>query len=675
MRPRLRTLAQLAASLFATGCGHSSPSGSTCTNACADGFAPDGSCACTPVLPASPCAENEIAVPGDTACRAVGVIACVDGFVADGQGGCVPVLPPQPCAAGQMAIPGETACRAVADCGSDPFGDMPLEAATTYVLQGYTGGGSDGTRAHPFLTIQDAVSRAPVGGMVAIGAGTYVEDVVAAHEVRIWGCPSRVTLQGGPDPAIAALQLRSGGEVHGMTITGPGYGLVMAHKVLIDHVWVRDFGNYALGTQPGADVTVTDSLMESSGHYLAMAFGGSLSVQRSVFRGVKESAGYASAGVGGMPSGGKYPKVTITKSVIERNAGTGVHIEGGTLDIDSSVIRDGVEIGLANASNGVDVEFAADGTPSNLSMTASVVQRNPVLGVFIVGSTATIDGSTIVDQFASAVGQFGNGIYVSDGSGKGSTLTLTGSLVARNSYLGIGAFSSTVDVGGSIVRDTRVEPSDGVAGEGLYEGPDSATHLPSVLTVHDCLIRGNRLAGVVGESGQISIDKSVVRENVPGPAGAGCGVILEQSVLVTKADGTLSVSGSVIESNTQAGLWLYGATGTVTGSVVRGSLPNGNGQYGDGLVVQSYAAYPGAISVVSSEIRDNGRAGVFAWGASLELSGTRVECNALDIDVEQGDGSPPSVADDGGNACGCGAGEVCHASSSGLTAAPPPPKS
>lgn len=87
-----------------------------------------------------------------------------------------------------MAIPGESACHPVADCGAGTYGDAPLDADTRFVDISYAGGDSDGSQAKPWTSVQAGVDAAPAGGLVAIAAGTYAEDVAIGDKaVRVWG--------------------------------------------------------------------------------------------------------------------------------------------------------------------------------------------------------------------------------------------------------------------------------------------------------------------------------------------------------------------------------------------------------------------------------------------------------------------------------------------------------
>jgi len=173
----------------ATGSGGAG--GTAGAGACAAGEALDSGGGC--------CAAGETVLDAG-GCRPAGIAPneCAAGFLADDRAGCEPVLPGEPCPKGLMAVPGDTTCREVAPCGMGSWGDIPTEASTQHVDGSYAVGDSDGTAAKPWTTIQAAVDAAAPGAIVAVAAGSYIEDVtVDAKPVRLWGrCPAQVEIVG-----------------------------------------------------------------------------------------------------------------------------------------------------------------------------------------------------------------------------------------------------------------------------------------------------------------------------------------------------------------------------------------------------------------------------------------------------------------------------------------------
>jgi len=181
---------------------------------------------------AGSCAPGEAAA--DSGCRPAGVPdgSCGAGFVSDENGGCTATLPADACKKGELAVPGETTCHEVAPCGTGTWGLVPVETTTEFVDTAYVGGNSDGTQAKPWTTIQAGVDAAKPGAIVAVAAGSYLEDVeVAGRAVRLWGLsPTKVEIV-GTGVGIAALFVRagaSGTEVRDIAMRGAAGGMALS---------------------------------------------------------------------------------------------------------------------------------------------------------------------------------------------------------------------------------------------------------------------------------------------------------------------------------------------------------------------------------------------------------------------------------------------------------------
>jgi hypothetical protein len=91
---------------------------------------------------------------------------------------------------------------------------------------------------------------------------------------------------------------------------------------------------------------------------------------------------------------------------------------------------------------------------------------------------------------------------------------------------------------------------------------------------------------------------------------------------------------------------------------------------GDGVA----ALGPNAV-VVIDEVRsaNNVRAGLSSFGAPVTVSNSDLRCNALDLAASTYEGAPASLADGGGNRCGCEQESVCQLTSAELAPPTPPP--
>jgi hypothetical protein len=114
------------------------------------------------------------------------------------------------------------------------------------------------------------------------------------------------------------------------------------------------------------------------------------------------------------------------------------------------------------------------------------------------------------------------------------------------------------------------------------------------------------------------------------------------------------------------------ATASIQGTAVRDSTSSMlDASFGDGVAVASADAQgPARLLVGAALITGSQRAGLTVFGASVELSGTRLDCNVIHLDGELNAGLSFDLRDLGGNHCGCGAEPAeCRVASSSL--APP----
>jgi hypothetical protein len=245
---------------------------------CGAGFVADGRDGCDAVLPKDPCPSGFMAVPGDTACRAIGA----------------PDAPS--CATGLAAIPGESACHELADCAAAPWGNIPIDAGTQFVDASYAGAGSDGTSSKPWTTIGAAVSAAASGAIVAVAAGTYRENVaVQGKPVRVWGRYAKlveIVGSGGLGSAVITINgaASTGTEAHQIALTGDAQGIALSatKSVVLERIWIHDTSQDGLIS--AGDFTMRASLVERSHTTGLQLTGGHAVVETTVFRDVRRAS-------------------------------------------------------------------------------------------------------------------------------------------------------------------------------------------------------------------------------------------------------------------------------------------------------------------------------------------------------------------------------------------------
>lgn len=206
------------------------------------------------------------------------------------------------CALGDAHFPGESGCAPVgAPCASDDdwAHDLPTDRRVVYVRPGATGG--DGTRTRPYGTLARGLQSAR-GSVVALAKGTYeLTDPATVDGHAVWGaCPAEtvvVSARAAYD-MTAFLLAGDGAEVRGLTIRGPGLGIValagidlVVESVVIDSpgfagIWARgDQADVAMSIRSVVvrDVGTLPDAESSDGTCLFASFGAQVTVERARF--------------------------------------------------------------------------------------------------------------------------------------------------------------------------------------------------------------------------------------------------------------------------------------------------------------------------------------------------------------------------------------------------------
>jgi hypothetical protein len=702
----------------------------------------DGSCVAAGLPPDLACAPGSWRAD-DGSCVPAGVApdGCGEGFVHDGDGGCDPVLPAQPCGDGLMAVPGDTSCEPPAPCGAGAWGDIPVDAGTEFV-DGTFAGQSDGSQQAPWATIQAGVDAAAPGAVVAVAAGDYAEDVrIEGKAVRLWGrCPAMVEVAGSA-AGFGAIDVRDGAsttEIHALAAGGARAGVVVsgAVDVHMTGLWIHDTGREGVRASDALGVTrvtVERSLVERARDD-GMIFSGVEAVLDSVLvrdtvvatpqgfygRGVAASDGAARGMltcrrsliernpqfgvlVGGTDalvestvireSGASAPSLgaglfvverqdtrsraaaTLRTSVVAQSHGTGLYLTGSDLEVDSAVIRDGRP--NAQGTNGRAVEaYVSTTAATTLAIVHSLVIRSQEVGIGVYGVATTIDGSAIRDTEPSTLG-FGRGLSVQyDPIGGGrSTLALASSAVERNHEEGILLQASDASIEGVAVRDTWLDPVDHLArGIAAQEGMGMRT----IATVRASLVERSSQHGIVVLGSDITLEQSVVRDTTASDLGVFGRAIQLQSPCENQ-NGTLvcdptrpskgMVRATLIENAVEAGVACYDSDLTFDASIVRTTAANTGGAFGDALLV---AAFDGAATaaVTKSRLEGSARGGLALFGAHASYQDSELTCQSFDLIGEPYQGVAFELTNLGGNLCGCPQPQSeCLLATSGL---PPP---
>ena len=676
----LRIAAGSAALLI--GCGSDSPDGpsSSPPDGCDPGqwLLEDGTCWAAGLPADMPCPPGEWPRDEGT-CVPAGVPpdGCAEGFVHDGDRGCDPILPAEPCAEGLMAIPGETACREVAPCGDGTWGDIAVEADTEHVDDSYPGIDSDGSPGKPWTTIQAGVDAAAAGAIVAIAEGSYLEDVlVDGKAVHLWGrCPALVEIVGTGEN-IGALRIYEGTDgtaVSDLAIRGSGVAVAASGSldVVLDRVWAHDNAARAVLVQndygPTA-VTLRRSLIERNPAVGVFASGSTVTIESSVVRDTKPGVAGTSAVVAQSDAEGAPATLSVVSSIVERNPETAIFVFASQATIDASIVRDTLAK-TEGQDRGINVQSDLTGrSAATLLLTRSLLERNQAIGVFAASAEVTIEATVVRDTLPEADGD-GRGLSVQQHPAMEipSTLLLERSLIDRSREIGVFLAGSTATVEATAVRNTALD-GQGEVSRGFSVQPHPASGEQSNLLLSHSLVEQSQELGVFVFASNATLEATAVRDTHSTPSGSfGRGIHVEVDA-DPSIPATLTMHASSIERSQEAGILLLGSSATLDGCLIRDTLPSGSGAAGDGLLVVSYYDQSiASVEVTSTHIDGSARAGLAALGAHASLRDSALSCHAFELDYETYDGVEPDLQDLGGNRCGCpDPAEACVAVTSGL---------
>lgn len=638
------------ACLWLSGCGDETTTSSATTTVPADDAGPQGCAQDEVELPDGTCLrvglQESGCAPGETlvaeACVPAGVppTQCGVGFAADEVGGCVAILPAEACSTGQLALPGEEACHEVVGCGDAPWGDIPTEADTQHVDASYGGGASDGSAAHPWTSIQQAIDAAADGAIVAIATGSYAEDLrMDARAVRLWGrCPAMVELVGSSQ-ATAAIQLgaaASGSEVHGLAVRGEAAAIEItgASAVALASLWLHDTVGRGVSLAAGAvDVTLTDSLVEHTTERGVYLEGAELVAERVVVRDTQPGAADGTGrglNVRDDPATGARGSLELRDSVVELSHEAGLMIHGSDALLERTLIRDTRPSASGTYGRGVIAQaLPPDTAPSNLIVRQCVLERNIDGGIVVTGSRAVVESTVVRDTAVNGLsGDRGYGIaaQLEKSSVTPSDLEVRGSLLERNAESGVMIAASHGLVESTLVRDTR-PTSAGVTGRGISFQVDPTTGLSCDGAVRYSVVDGCSDVGLVIASATVTVEGCVVRRTSArtsdGTLGRG---IVAQHYVGTEFPTDFVLRSSLVEQSTEIGVFVEAATAEIANTIVRDTAaPDAAGMLGAGVWGQGGPAGARAtVTLSSSLVSDNCAFGVAMVGADLTIERSQI---------------------------------------------------
>lgn len=611
-----------------------------------------------PVDEASLCTAGDLVVDG--ACLAPGVDVCAEGFTKE-NGGCQPVLPADACAPGLMAVPGDTACRAISDCGEGAWGSIVTDGTTQHVDRAYAGSDADGSAAHPWSTIQQGIDHALAGATVAVAAGAYEEDLSIASAIAVSGrCAELVTLRGTSANTVRIEA--DGAALRGMSITGPERGIWVngAADVVVEDVRVHDttVGGILIGDAPGTQATLRNVLVENPGGMGVWLGGSALVIEHSLIRGTAGNPGRGLLAHQG-PNSGAANSLTLIGSVLERHADAGLTFSCGDVDIEGTVVRESGGGGDMGAGIG-SAECLLAEHATRFSLRGSVLDHNGHYGLFLAGVDATVDTTSIRNTFAVTNG--GEGLHVAQGftTKRIGEVTLSRSLIDASVEAGIAVYGATLAADRLLVNNTQ--PSSTYPNGNAIHLQTGEDGVRASLSLTGARLTNNAGIGVLLLSADADLERVAVIDELPiAPSQSRVGV-LATYVPWDLYPSQLRMHDSDIVGSVYFGVYVLNAAAHVSSSRIRDIRTADSGRYGDGITVATGVGVPeaprGSLLLEDSTIERAARAGLASFGGDVVFEGSTLACNLIAVngetDLAVGDHQTYSFDDRGDNRCGCG---------------------
>lgn len=357
---------------------------------CAAGQVPsDAGRGCMAALPEQ-CDAGTMALPGNEACVPVGHLDCQPPLVPHASGwGCDWPLPS--CDAGVALMDG--GCGWPGDCSAA----FPPPAATHFVDAAFDAGQLDATH---FSKPSDALAAAPAGAVIAVERGTYVDTVrfTKTGQQLVGRCAAEVVLQ-SPGGSAGGFELYSA-----VTATVQG---------------VRARAHRGGAVVVAGHLTLVDSVLDQSREIGAMVVtGGRLSMLRSAVRSTASASNGALGRGINIEAGGQ---VDLTESTVEDSGEVGIFVQeqGSRLTLTRSAVLGTRGDGAGAGGRGVTVRLGATAT-----FLGALVRGVRDMGMFIIGSEATLSQVVVRDVARQPNGQFGRGISFQPGA-RGSLTGVT----------------------------------------------------------------------------------------------------------------------------------------------------------------------------------------------------------------------------------------------------------
>lgn len=319
------------------------------------------------------------------------------------------------------------------------------------------------------------------------------------------------------------------------------------------------------------------------------------------------------------------PWITITEAVAAASAGAVIAVAAGSYEEDV-VLSQAMRL-WGRCPSMVELDGTAQGV-------AALLIRGGAAGAEVHGLAVTGQSMGVVVSAAQDVVL--DRLWVHDLDDRGIdaentlgpvSVTISDSLVERTRDSAIIVLSGTADIERTVVRET-LPGGPHAMGRGLTVKKTEGSQLRSSVTLRGSLLDHNRDLGILLVESDLLVSGSVVRDTLPSISEQrfGRGLGAEQNV-TTGERANVTVEQSYFQGNHNAAVYVLGSDATIEATVLRDTQiqpqpPDKPFGYGLDAELEAPPATPSVVHLTASLVQGNHFVGVRALGAEMHVEST-----------------------------------------------------
>jgi hypothetical protein len=203
-------------------------------------------------------------------------------------------------------------------------------------------------------------------------------------------------------------------------------------------------------------------------------------------------------------------KATVSACLVENNRTAGVFVQGADVQIEGTVVQ-GTQPQASDQAGGYGIDVEPDpGThaSANATVDACLVENNRTAGVLVLASTATIEASVVrgtQPQASDLTAGVGIDVLYDPATFAGANATVRDCVVDGNREVGVLVLGSTATIEGTLVTGTQAQANDGSGGDGMAVAADLSS---ATATITASRVEGSARAGIAVFGAALSLDST-----------------------------------------------------------------------------------------------------------------------------------------------------------------------